>query len=161
MLEREDRIVTRWIGGQHIRGIARSMKMPARAVRDVIERWSSEIVPIDRGVILARQFARLDRLLAVVLPLAASGNLKAVSAACKLITAQNLMVGLCQPNTAQANNSTTFVQINQHERPQTSTDRIEAALQALIARRPQQPRGDVVEDAQVVESEPADAEPAT
>jgi hypothetical protein len=61
-----------------------------------------------------------------------------------------LITGICQPNSAQANNL--FVQVNALER-QTSTDRIEAALNALIAHRKP-----AVEAAQVVESEPADVE---
>jgi hypothetical protein len=95
-------------------------------------------------------------MLATVLPYAystASGggpNLRAITAACKLITAQCLITGICQPNSAQANNL--FVQVNALER-QTSTDRIEAALNALIAHRKP-----AVEAAQVVESEPADVE---
>lgn len=78
---------------------------------------------------------------------------------------QNLLLGLCQPNTAAANNNNMFVQVNQLER-QTSTDKIEAALNALIEdgkrtaalKAGKAIEAKPIEDAQVVESEPADAE---
>jgi hypothetical protein len=65
------------------------------------------------------------RLLETVLPLARSGNFKAIAAACKLIGQQNLILGINQPTTA-------VVQIDAPARP-TMTARLQAAIEDLVA----------------------------
>jgi hypothetical protein len=82
-------------------------------------------VVVIRGVSIARQLGRLDSILETVLPLARSGNFKAITAAVKLIGAQNLILGINQPNAAMVN-------VEVAPKP-TSTDKIEAALERLIA----------------------------
>jgi hypothetical protein len=56
-----------------------------------------------------------------------------------MIMHQNLLLGICQPNTAHAN---TIVAINKNVERETSTDKIERALNALIEnQRRSQPNG--------------------
>jgi hypothetical protein len=83
------------------------------------------LAPLDRQASVARQLGRLDTLIGDYWALARSGNFKALDAVTKLIGAQNLILGINQPNAA-------VVQIEPPRRP-TSTDRLEAALARLAA----------------------------
>jgi hypothetical protein len=120
-----DAIVARWLGGQNANGISRSLKVPPGRVREAIGRYAATAIPLDRQVSVARQLGRLDLMLETVLPLARSGNFKAITAACKLIGQQNLILGINQPTTA-------VVQIDAPARP-TMTARLQAAIENLVA----------------------------
>jgi hypothetical protein len=111
-------------------------------VRAVIRRWAGENLPEVRRIAAARQLGRLDLMLATVLPLACSRNFKAVTAACKIINLQNLILGINQPNAP-------VVQIDV-PRPPTATDRIQRVLEALAA----QPRDPQLEADRILHGDP-------
>jgi hypothetical protein len=121
----DEQIIARWLGGQGIRGISRSIKTTQTRVREAIRRWSSENMPVDRSIAVARQLGRLDALIETVWPLAKSGNLKAITAVTKLVGAQCLLQGINQP-------SVPVVNVNV-ERPPTMTDRIAGVIEQLVA----------------------------
>ena len=95
------------------------------------------MVSFDRDERVARQLGRLDLMLGKVMPMAAGGDLHAMATANKLITTQNLILGINQPSAPLVN-----VEVGPK---QTSTDRIEAALNALLEQQDKTDGGETIE----------------
>jgi hypothetical protein len=124
----DDRIIEKRLNGASIRSIATMLKVPTAQVQSTVNAWAIAMLPTDRREILALQIGRLERQLEVWTPLSLSGNAKALTGVLKILNQLNLLHGVYQPTQA-------IVQLEPPVHRPTSTDRIEAALNALIAQR--------------------------
>jgi hypothetical protein len=118
------RIIENRLNGASIRSIATMLKVPTARVRSTVNAWVLVTLPADRRETLALQIGRLERLMADWLPLAHSGNPKALTGVLKILNQLNLLHGVYQPQQ-------TIVQLEPAERAETSTDEIEHTLAAL------------------------------
>jgi hypothetical protein len=148
-------IIRRRLDGMEPGSIAASLKCGVGEVRETVRAWSYASLPADRVEALALVIGRIEEVVAVVAPLARSGNTKAQQMLLKACALEAGMLGLYSPMIA-GSNTTTMTTNNTlvfGARPtMTGTDRIEAALNALLA---DQKRGS--EAATVVEEAEHDA----
>jgi hypothetical protein len=121
----DDRIIQMRLDGRSVRSITDTLKVPAARVRATVSAWAAASLPADRLESLALQLGRIERLLADFTPLARSGNMKALTACVKLLNQQALLLGLYQPTQS-------IVQLEPTPHRETSTDKIERALNALL-----------------------------
>jgi hypothetical protein len=126
----EEGVVRARISGQSIEKIARAGRVSAAEVHAVLSRYCDRTLNPDvRRHGLAIELARLDRLLEAAWPKAMGGDLAAIAIAEKLSARRCVMLGLHAPQEA-------VLRIIEESRPkETSTDRIQRALNELCERR--------------------------
>jgi hypothetical protein len=148
----EEGVVAARIRGQSIEKIAPARRVSAAEVHAVLDRYCDRTLNSDvRRHGLAIELAPLDRLLEAAWPKAMGGDLAAIVISEKLSARRCVMLGLHAPQEA-------VLRIIEESRPkETSTDRIERALNELSAqRRLSDQRNSVVEvDAHAEEAPPA------
>jgi len=150
MTDDDDLIVRQRIAGRSLRAIAKALSISVAEVNRAIDRWAETVVnPALRKQTLALELARLDEMQLRFYEHALEGDVPSGALVAKLIERRGVMFGLHTPQTA-------VLQIVDEAKPrETSTDKIEAALNKLLA-DPSRKKSEAAEDAQVIE--PADAE---
>lgn len=127
LTKQEDKILLQRVMGKTTCAIARDTGITEAEVERIIaDHTDSTLVADIRKKSLALDLTRLDLLLKVCMSRAVRGNMQAVLAALKIIQRRCTMLGLHTPqlHTLQIVDATTP--------KQTSTDRLEAALNALV-----------------------------
>jgi hypothetical protein len=130
MNDDDDLIVRQRIAGRSVRAIAKALNIGVAEVNRAIDRWAETVVnPALRKQTLALELARLDEMQLVFYERALEGDVPSGAPVAKLIERRGVMLGLHTPQTA-------VLQIVDEAKPrETSTDRLEAALNRLIAER--------------------------
>jgi hypothetical protein len=151
MNDDDDLIVRQRIAGRSVRAIAKALSISVAEVNRAIDRWAETVVnPALRKQTLALELARLDEMQLVFYERALEGDVPSGALVSKLIERRGVMLGLHTPQTA-------VLQIVDEAKPrETSTDRIERALNALLT----DCRKGQADEAQAVKSEPGDADDA-
>jgi hypothetical protein len=124
----DDTIIRQRIAGRAVRDIAKSQRVDVRAVNEAIDRFADSVITDKtRKHSLALELARLDELQEVFYQRALEGDVQCGALVTKIIERRCVMLGLSTPQTA-------VLQIVEEAAPKvTTTDRIEAALNALAA----------------------------
>lgn len=131
--ELEDRIINARIAGKSPRAIARTEGMSVADVNAVLDRFTDHSIDQQiRKRTVALELARLDLLQQAFFKHALEGNLGAGALVQKIIERRCIILGLHTPQTA------TIQVVDQVK--QTNTDKIEAALNALIADQRDKPK---------------------
>lgn len=123
----DDEIVQQRIAGKSMRAIAKAQRRSVAEINSVIDRWSSVALTAEaRKHGLALELARPDELQRTFYEKALEGDIASDALVEKLITRRCVMLGLHAPQTA-------VLKIVAEATPrETSTDKIERALNALI-----------------------------
>lgn len=123
----DDAIIRQRIAGKSVREIAKAQRTSVDAVNQAIDRWSSVALTAEaRKHGLALELARLDQMQQVFFQRACEGDVAAGALVEKIIARRCVMLGLHAPQTA-------VLKIVDEATPKhTTTDRLEAALTALI-----------------------------
>ncbi len=123
----DDDIIRQRISGRSVRAIAKARRCSVADVNAVIDRWASVALTAEaRKHGLALELARLDELQQVFFRRACEGDVASGALVEKIIARRCVMLGLHAPQTA-------VLKIVDEATPkETSTDKIERALQALI-----------------------------
>ena len=129
-------IVRRRLDSMTPRSIAAAICCPVGEVREVIQDWSYSSLPATRVEALALVHGRIEEVVAVVAPLARSGNTKAQQMLLKACALQASIFGLFQPMVSGVNttNTTTHnTMIVDARSGMSSTDRLEEALKQPVS----------------------------
>jgi hypothetical protein len=126
----DDSIIAQRIAGKSVRAIAKSARTSVSEVNAVIDRWASVALTSEaRKHGLALELARLDELQRTFYEKALGGDIASGAPCEKIIARRCVMLGLHAPQTA-------VLKIVDEATPkETSTDRIERVLNALIETR--------------------------
>jgi len=151
MNDDDDLIVRQRIAGRSVRAIAKALSISVADVNRAIDRWAETMVnPAVRKQTLALELARLDEMQLRFYEHALEGDVPSGALVAKLIERRGVMLGLHTPQTA-------VLQIVDEAKPrETGIDKIERVLNALV--EDQRKKSKPVEEAQVVEPRPADAD---
>jgi pyridoxal/pyridoxine/pyridoxamine kinase len=126
----DDDIIQQRISGRSVRAIAKAAGIAVAEVNRVLDRFTVDTVSDQaRRHTLALELARMDLMEQVYFSRAMNGDVQSAQLVAKLTERRCVMLGLHAPQTA-------VLQIVQEAAPkETSTDRIEAALNALLEHR--------------------------
>lgn len=124
----DDAIIRQRIAGRSVHAIAKAQGCSVAEVNRVIDLWADQtITDRIRKHTLTLELARLDELQQVFYQRALEGDVQCGALVTKIIERCGVMLGLHTPQTA-------VLKIVEDAGPkQTNTDRIEAALNALLA----------------------------
>lgn len=123
----EDQIIAQRLVGKSVRAIAKAAHVSAAEINAVIDAWAESVIDDKlRKNSLALELARLDELQQVFYRRALEGDTNCGLLVCKLIERRGVRLGLAVPQTQ-------LIQIVDSTQKQTSTQRIEQAINELIA----------------------------
>src|SRR5262245_23105508 len=126
------------LAGRSVHEIAHEFRLSPREVDAAIERSCQPINQDLRLRTLGLELERFDRLTKVFYERALEGDSAAAAVTLKIAERRSAMLGL---DVATANRTDPIQVAIEVAKPQTSTERIEAAIAALIAERPEQANG--------------------